>query len=386
MLEAAIDIGTNTALILIADVSPPDKGGGTRKLGRVLEDHIRFVRLGQGVHQNRKFAPEAMERAVKCFREFKELCDRHSVPKIRACATSASRDAANSGELYDRVRKETGIDVKIIEGETEARLTFLGGLLPFQDPSKTAIMDIGGGSTEFVVLGNDGQVQGQSLDMGCVRATEMFLKGDPYELKTLEAMESHLRQVWAQLDPALQKELRDKEWAGVAGTPTTLAGIAQGHVQFHADQLDGYRMDRCAVGDMYEALAIESQAKRASNPLMGTGRADVIVAGAAILLTAMEFFDKDEIVVSSRGLRHGILLEPPAGRLSGRHSLPKVDWMRSSRSSQSTFSASILFTMIRRSRPRFCAQVMNRPVIISTPFCALITIAAVSTAARAGSA
>ena len=174
-------------------------------------------------------------------------------------------------------------------------------------------MDIGGGSTEFVVLSRDGKdVHGQSMDMGCVRATEMFLKGDPYDRKTVEAMEKHLRTVWAQLDPGLQAELRTKEWTGVAGTPTTLAGIAQNMTHFVAEKLDGYRMSRCDVADLYEALASDTQAHRAANPLMGTGRSDIIVAGAAILLTAMEHFGKEDIVVSSRGLRHGILLEPPA--------------------------------------------------------------------------
>ena len=313
MIEAAIDIGTNTMLLLIADLSAPQAGQAVRQINKVLEDHIRFVRLGQGVHQNRVFAPEAMERAIKCFREFKILCDKHHVAKIHACATSASRDSANAKEFYDRVRKETDIEVQVIEGKIEARLSFIGGLLPQQNPYKTAIMDIGGGSTEFVVLGHDGKsVQGQSLDMGCVRATEMFLKGDPYTMDSIEAMEHHLKKVWCGLGSDLQRELREKEWTGIAGTPTTLAGITQGMTEFDAEKLDGFRMDRCTVGDLYEALATDPQAKRVLNPLMGTGRADIIVAGAAILFTAMEFFDKADIVVSSRGLRHGVLLSPPA--------------------------------------------------------------------------
>lgn len=313
MLEAAIDIGTNTMLILIAEVGSPARGESTRQIGRVLEDHLTFVRLGQGVHQNRKFAPDAMERALTCFRQYKKICDRHKVPVIRACATSASRDAANSAEFYARVSAETGIDVQIIPGKTEARLSFIGGLLSFQNASETAIMDIGGGSTEFVALDSNGKgVHGQSLDMGCVRATEMFLKGDPYDRQTIEKMERALKASWAQLAPELQKELRDKEWTGIAGTPTTLAGIAQGMTHFDAEKLDGYRLDRCTIADLYESLATETQAKRAASELMGPGRADVIVAGAAILLTSMEFFDKDTVVVSSRGLRHGILLDPPA--------------------------------------------------------------------------
>lgn len=312
MIDAAIDIGTNTMLLLVAEVAPPAKGESTRRIGRTLEDHIRFVRLGQGVHQNRRFAPEAMDRALKCFHEFKKLCDGAKADRVIAVATSASRDSTNAKEFYAKVKEETGIEVQVIEGKTEARLSFLGGLLPFQDPKKTAILDIGGGSTEFVVLNNDGSgVHGQSLDMGCVRATEMFLKGDPYERPPLEAMEKHLKEVWKQLSPSLQNELREKEWTGIAGTPTTLAGMSLKMTEFDSAKLDGYRMDRCEVGDWYESLATQTQAQRAKEPLMGTGRADIIVAGAAILYTAMEFFDKPDVVVSSRGLRHGVLLSPP---------------------------------------------------------------------------
>lgn len=310
MIEAAIDIGTNTMLLLIAEVAPSPKPGATRRLGKTLEDHIDFVRLGQGVHQNRAFVPEAMERALKCFQKYKKICDSQRVDKAYAVATSASRDSSNANEFYDRVFKETGIRVKVIEGKTEARLSFLGGLLPFQDPEKSAILDIGGGSTEFVVL-KDSKVHGQSIDMGCVRATEMFLKGNPYDLSTVEAMERHLKGIWKQLDPALQKELREKEWTGIAGTPTTLAGLSQNLEVFDAKKLDGYRMDRREVGDWFKRLASQTQEQRAANPLMGTGRADIIVAGASILFTALEFFDKPGITVSSRGLRHGVLLEPP---------------------------------------------------------------------------
>lgn len=310
MIESAIDIGTNTMLMLTAEVE--ETGGPTRKILRTLDDRINFVRLGQGVHQNRAFAPEAMERALKCFHEYRKVADSHKAQKVRAVATSASRDSKNAREFYGRVKSETGIEVQVIEGETEARLSFLGGLLPYLDPAKSAILDIGGGSTEFVALNPDGKgVHGQSMDMGCVRATEMFLTGDPYEKPALDAMEKHLRGVWAGLDANLQKELRAKEWVGIAGTPTTLAALTLKLPAFNTDKVDGYRMDRCMIGDYYESLATMRQAERAANPIMGTGRADIMVAGVAILLTAMEYFAKDEVIVSSRGLRHGVMLSPP---------------------------------------------------------------------------
>ncbi|MEW6057263.1 MAG: hypothetical protein AB1540_11695 [Bdellovibrionota bacterium] len=314
MYEAAIDIGTNTMLMLVADISYEANSSRLRRIGEVVEDHIDFVRLGQGVHQNRSFAPEAMQRSLKCFHKYKEICERRKVSKVHAVATSASRDASNSKEFYDRVYSETGIRVQIIPGALEARLSFLGGLLPFQKPKNSVILDIGGGSTEFVAFSEKNQdVYGQSVDIGSVRATEMFLKENPYKKSSLEAMERHLKQLWQGIDLSLQLELRQKEWTGIAGTPTTLAGISLGLQTFDAKRIDGYRLDRCMVGDLYESLAIQTQAQRAAHPLMGTGRADIMVAGVAVLYTAMEFFGKPDIIISSRGLRHGVLLEPPTG-------------------------------------------------------------------------
>lgn len=311
LTEATIDIGTNTMLMLVAEVAPAPKAGAPRTIERVISDHQTIVRLGQGVHQNRRFVSEAMERALNCFKNYRKIADEAGVQTIRAVATSASRDSANAREFYGRVRNETGIDVKIIKGETEARLSFLGGLLPFQDPKKSALIDIGGGSTEFVALNPQGtDVHGQSLDMGCVRATEMFLQGDPYTKESVEALEKNLKAMWSQIEPSLQKEIREKEWTAIAGTPTTLAAMAQKLTKFESEKVDGYRMDRCQIGDWFESLAIQRQADRAANPLMGPGRADVMVAGVGILLTAMEHFEKPEIIVSSRGLRHGIMLKP----------------------------------------------------------------------------
>jgi exopolyphosphatase/guanosine-5'-triphosphate,3'-diphosphate pyrophosphatase len=309
--EAAIDIGTNTMLLLITDVEPASRPSHLRKIGQVYEDHIRFVRLGQGVHQNRAFAPEAMQRALTCFHDYRALCDKHKVDRVYAIATSASRDSQNATEFYNRVRKETGIDVQIIAGETEAKLSFLGGLLPFQDKDSTAILDIGGGSTEFVTWqAKEDTVFGQSIDIGSVRATEMFLKGDPYDMKSVRAMTDYLTKLWSQITPSIQEEIRSKEWTGIAGTPTTLAGIMLNMSEFDGDKVDGYKIKVEEIREWFEKLARQSNAERAAQPLMGTGRADVMVAGVGILLTAMEVFGKKQVVVSSRGLRHGVLLSP----------------------------------------------------------------------------
>lgn len=308
---AAIDIGTNTILLLCAEV---EGGAGRARIRTVLHDEQTIVRLGQGVAKARAFAPEAMDRALECLRRAAARCRELGIDPaaVRAVATSASRDAANASEFYGRVREETGIEVSVIEGETEARYSFLGGLLDGQDPLATALIDIGGGSTEFVVgRGSraDLEILGRSVDMGCVRATELFLPDPVPSVKQLERLEAELHKHWSSLDPGLAAELRRREWTGVAGTVTTLAGVALDLPAFSAERMHGYRLDRCVLGDLYESLALQSGDQRSAHPLIGKGRADVIVAGAAILLSAMEHFDRPDVAVSIRGLRYGALME-----------------------------------------------------------------------------
>lgn len=311
--RAAIDIGTNTMLLLVADVERAEGGSSPPwRIVRVLDDRIDFVRLGEGVHNRRAFSPEAMERSRQCFLKYKKICDDLGVTEIVAAATSASRDSSNSREFYDRIREETGIDVRVIAGKTEARLSFLGGLHPEQDPARFALLDIGGGSTEFVALNPDGKdVHGQSLDMGCVRATEMFLRGDPYDPESMADMEVELRNRWSAIDGAVQKELRAKDWVAIAGTPTTLAALRLGLRAFDPNKVDGYVLDLPVIKGMYLELARQLQSEREAISVVGRGRADIIVSGTAILFTAMEHFGKEEVVVSARGLRHGVMIDPP---------------------------------------------------------------------------
>lgn len=305
MIQAAIDIGTNTMLLLIAEVDEK-----SHKILRVLEQKIEYPRLGEGVHANRNFSDAAQIRAYEVFKKYKEMCVSHNAKKIFAIATSASRDSNNAKEFYQKVEKEIGIHVDIVPGVVEAKLSFFGGILPQSNPKEIALMDIGGGSTEFVTLDSNSNPVGQSLDIGCVRATELYLRGDPYEKKSLFVLEDELKKMWKTLDNELQKNLKSKEWIGIAGTATTMAALGLNLSSFISEKVDGHRLSRCEVGDIFESLATQSESQRKAHALIGPGRSDVIVAGAAILLTAMEVFEKEEIVVSSRGLRHGVLTNP----------------------------------------------------------------------------
>ncbi len=305
MIQAAIDIGTNTMLLLVAEVE--DK---THKILKVIDQKIEYPRLGEGVHANRVFSEAAQTRAYSVFKKYKSICDQAGANKIFAIATSASRDSKNAKDFYLKIEKEIRIHVDIVPGVVEAKLSFFGGILPQYNPKEIALMDIGGGSTEFVTLDAKSNPVGQSLDIGCVRATELYLKGDPYEKKSLFALESELKNMWKTLDSELQKNLKSKEWIGIAGTATTMAALGLNLPSFISEKVDGHRLSRCEVGDIFESLTTQTESQRKAHALIGPGRSDVIVAGAAILLTAMEVFDKEEIVVSSRGLRHGVLTNP----------------------------------------------------------------------------
>ncbi len=307
---AAIDIGTNTILLLIADVLVPKNPEHQHVIQKVLASELRFARLGEEIRKNLAFKPEAMQRARKILTEYKSLCDKFSVNKIIAVGTSASRNAKNAKEFYSEIKKDLQIEVKIIPGTVEAKLSFLGGLLPNQDPNKYAVMDIGGGSTEFVYLGADKKLKAQSFETGCVTIAEKCLKGETYTPQSLQEMENDLKATWPKMDPEVKENIAKKEWVAVAGTPTTLAGVMQNLNEFEEEKLDGHILERCLVADMYESLALQSLGQRKKTPLITEGRADVIVSGSAILLTAMEYFDKESVIVSSRGLRHGVVQYP----------------------------------------------------------------------------
>jgi exopolyphosphatase/guanosine-5'-triphosphate,3'-diphosphate pyrophosphatase len=308
-VDAVIDVGTITILFLVAETEEcNDSSYKKRKIVRILENVIEYARLGEGVHKNREFSKEAMLRAKPIFKKLSELAKKHKVEKLVAVATSASRDAKNAKEFYDEIEKEFNIKVQIIDGETESKLSFFGGLLDYHDPKNYALMDIGGGSTEFVALNDDGKLIGKSVDVGSIRATEIFLEGDPYTKASLDKLEVGLKEHWKSLPQELALHLQKKEWVAVAGTPTILAALSLGLRIFTHEQIDGYRIPRCEVWDYFESFAIQSKKERSQIHLIGKQRADVIVAGTAILATAMEFFNKDEVIVSTRGLRHGALV------------------------------------------------------------------------------
>ncbi len=306
---AAIDCGTNSIRLLVADV--PAAGAHTDVLRR-----MEIVRLGQGVDATGRLAPEAVERTRKVLADYASTARELGVEAVRMVATSASRDAANRGDFEDMVRAALGQLPDVVTGSEEAELSFLGatasldraaaahGSAPPEPPF--LVVDIGGGSTEFVL--GDGEVRAaRSVDIGCVRLTERHLRSDPPPPAEIDAAERDIRaaldQVTADVPVGEAATL-----VGLAGSVTTVAALALGLPAYDADAIHGSRISRDAVRAVTAGLLTATRAHRAALPVMHPGRVDVIGAGALILRVIMDAFDLGEVVVSEHDILDGIAL------------------------------------------------------------------------------
>lgn len=297
--RVAIDLGTNTCLLLVADWDPNEK-----KILTVLTDDATVVRLGEGVDRARLLQKNAMERTLACLKRYAEkVRTLGGDPTQALCvATSQARDAKNSQEFFAQIQSETGFIFKTITGEQEADSTFRGALLPGMDPQAHSVIDIGGGSTELITLD-----ESMSLDIGSVRFTERFLKSDPVTDAEFWACEEAIDQEIQPLLAWRQRHLQCERLVAVAGTATTLAAWHLGLNEFRPDKVSGAVLTRGDVHRLVEELKWRSVEERKALPSMEPMRADVILAGALILWRALELLQFNECVVSTRGLRYGVL-------------------------------------------------------------------------------
>ncbi|MFN7729032.1 MAG: Ppx/GppA family phosphatase [Bdellovibrio sp.] len=300
MRVAALDLGTNTFLCLIAEV----EGG---RVTRVIDDQARFVRLGQDVNQTKKFHPDAILRARKTLTEFAEMIKRHQPDQVLAMATSAARDVSNADELF-KIGKELEIPIQIIPGDREAEITYLGAVASFGDQKKRLVIDVGGGSTELIVGQGLKMIGGESLNLGCVRLTEKFHMQTPLENEKLKEVTVWIHQ---EMQPTLGQLLSFSggidEIVAVAGTPTELARIAVG--AFVPEKIDGFKLSDEALQDWVQTFAGSSKDEIQQKQGVQPGRADVILVGTMILLECLRLAAASEIIVSTKGVRFGIALE-----------------------------------------------------------------------------
>jgi exopolyphosphatase/guanosine-5'-triphosphate,3'-diphosphate pyrophosphatase len=301
MIRSSIDLGTNTCLLLIVEWDPKK-----RVITRILRDEATVVRLGEGVDQTRQLQAAPMERVLVCLKEYAETIELlGSDPAETICvATSQARDAKNSVEFFVQIKSKFGLSFRTLSGDQEAHFTFLGGLLSGMDPAQSAIIDIGGGSTE--IISSQG---GQSVDLGSVRYTERFFKSNPVTDEEFWNCQEAVDQALQPFQAWRKKQADLTHLVAVAGTATTLAAWHLNLKEFDSNRVDSTALSRGDVHRMVEELKWRTVEERRQLPCMEPMRADVLLAGSMILWRMMEILDFKECIVSSRGLRYGLILE-----------------------------------------------------------------------------
>ncbi|KNB54383.1 Ppx/GppA phosphatase family protein [Streptomyces caatingaensis] len=304
---AAIDCGTNSIRLLVADLDPAT--GEFKELDR----RMTIVRLGQGVDRTGRFAPEALERTFAACREYAAVIDAHRAERVRFVATSASRDVDNREEFVRGVVGILGVEPEVITGDQEAEFSFTGatkelaGRADLERPF--LVVDIGGGSTEFVV-GEEHVRAARSVDVGCVRMTERHLvvDGEVSDPPAAERVAAIRADVEAALDLAEQTvPLRAaRTLVGLAGSVTTVAAVALGLEEYDSAAIHHARIPLERVREITARLLSSTHAERAAIPVIHPGRVDVIAAGALVLQCVMERTGAREVVVSEHDILDGI--------------------------------------------------------------------------------
>ena len=320
---AAIDCGTNSIRLLIADITTreeSERGLGSRDpaqpepapLADVARE-MRIVRLGEGVDRTGRLSQAALDRTMTALREYAGLIEAARPEAVRMVATSASRDAANAAEFTERVVAILGVAPEVISGEDEAWLSFTGATRELTGtplagggcPPPYLVTDIGGGSTEFVLGGPGGIAGARSVNIGCVRLTERHLHSDPpLPAETLAAtqdIDAALDDVAGSVDTEKASTL-----VGLAGSVTTVAAVALGLDRYQPERIHHARVTAARVGEITGRLLGMTRAERAAIPVMHPGRVDVIGAGALILDRVITRFGFAEVLVSEHDILDGI--------------------------------------------------------------------------------
>ncbi|WP_250302014.1 Ppx/GppA phosphatase family protein [Streptomyces sp. A 4/2] len=296
---AAIDCGTNSIRLLIADADP-----ATGELVD-LDRRMTIVRLGQDVDRTGRLAPEALERTFAACKEYAEAIKAHGAKHLRFVATSASRDAENRDAFVSGVLDILGVEPEVITGDQEAEFSFTGATKELTGQGgEYLVVDIGGGSTEFVV-GGEHVSAARSVDIGCVRLTERHVRHDPPTLGEITAVRADIADA---LDLAAETVplTGDRTLVGLAGSVTTIAAIALGLDTYGSSAIHHSRITAGQVAEVAGSLLSATHEERAAIPVMHPGRVDVIVAGAMILHAVMQRTGASEVVVSEHDILDGI--------------------------------------------------------------------------------
>jgi len=298
MRLAALDVGTNSVLMLVVESDQPHQV-------RRLADFVRITRLGRGVDQRGHLDPEAAAHTLDTIVEFTNQARAMGTTEIVTATTSALRDAHDGADFIAQVKSRAGLDLDVISGETEAHLNYLAVRhgLKIDPNEKLLIVDIGGGSTELIRADPGGEPVVTSLRIGSVRLTERIIKHDPPSA-------GEVTELRTTIDRALDElnwRYRPDRLVGIAGTVTTICAVSLGLTSYDPAVVHGYRLALAEVARVTELFRTLPLAERKRLPGMVEGRADVIFAGAAILERVMAKFELDAVTVSDQGVRWGLI-------------------------------------------------------------------------------
>ncbi len=299
MRVAAIDCGTNSIRLLIADV----QGGTVRDVTRVMT----VVRLGEGVDVSGRLSSPALTRTWAAVADYAAQIESAGVQRVRMVATSASRDAANADEFVAGVVSRLGQAPEVISGDEEAQLSFHGARSVLDLPGQVLVVDIGGGSTEFVV-GDAVVSSARSVDIGCVRMTERHLRDDPPSPEQIRAATADIDAAVATAAATTHFEQAD-HFIGVAGSVTTVAALAMGLPEYDSQRIHGARISAVDVRAVTSRMLRATRAQRAAEPVMHPGRVDVIGGGALVLDRIMAAGGFAEVIVSEHDILDGMVLD-----------------------------------------------------------------------------
>jgi len=292
---AAIDIGSNTILLLIADITPDGRV-------RPILDTGRTTRLGRQLTAGRRLDETSVRHSMETIHSFVSICHQYAVDDIVAVGTQALRLAQDAQDFVTRLKNECGLVVKIISFEEEAQLSYLAVERdPFM-PAPAAVMDVGGGSTEFLLPLAD--LKAITIPLGSVQLTERYVSSDPPGPEELVRIDRSLRRHLKRVPRTVDGDL-----VGIGGTLVTMAMIHAAHTTFDPETVHGMRLTRDNVHRVVERLAAANLIDRKKIAGLPADRADIIVAGVMIVRAAMAHFDREVVYVSSRGLRYGLLYQ-----------------------------------------------------------------------------
>lgn len=293
---ASIDIGTNTILLLIAEV-------GEGEINPLFEMET-VVRLGENLQKTGVISSQAMDRGLQTLTQYLKQCQVWEVQKLFAVGTSALREAKNSEVFLRLVKEKLNLSIEVISGEEEAQLSFLAVAKDLQEQEKSIlVVDVGGGSTEFILGRGDQISRWISLPLGSVRFTEEFLHSDPVQEEEWQKMEQEIWKLLINI-PHSKEPL---SIVAVGGTATTLASVEQGLEDFIAERIHHFVLEKEALKNqllLYRTKTIEERKKISGLPM---ARADVILAGAAILYLTMEEVKCPSVLISCHGVRYGLI-------------------------------------------------------------------------------